>query len=288
MPTSKNWSTIGVMTVGVSSNQNDVGGSAGEHQNQLKAHGGSFNDRLVQLDGLMNANMACNYSCTGISTNDASTQELSYEFGAISAEVGRRRRAREHHSQGRRQPLQRLGLSSISRTTSCRGTTSTMRCALQGIDDGRQHPEDLRRERRVRRADQEGRALVLDGAPLLGLRADPHQHVLRKGSVDVRVHARPVAARDRDPAQRQRRHPPDLADEPEEQAVGVLQHRAAQDRALDAGQHAAARRVEPAEPAEEQLRNLDVPLDAVRRSCCSRRRWATPPRPGRASRSRIR
>ena len=87
MPTSKNWSTIGVMTVGVSSNQNDVGGSAGEHQNQLKAHGGSFNDRLVQLDGLMNANMACAYSCTGISTNDGSTQELSYEFGAISAEV---------------------------------------------------------------------------------------------------------------------------------------------------------------------------------------------------------
>ena len=88
MPTSKNWSTIGIMTVGVYSNQNDVGGSAGEHQNQLKAHGGSFNDRLVQLDGLMNANMACAYSCTGISTNDASTHELSYELGAISAEVG--------------------------------------------------------------------------------------------------------------------------------------------------------------------------------------------------------
>lgn len=87
MPTSKNWSTIGVMTVGVFSNQSDVGGSAGEHQNQLKAHGGSFNDRLVQLDGLMLANMACNYSCTGLSTNDASTQELSYEFGAISAET---------------------------------------------------------------------------------------------------------------------------------------------------------------------------------------------------------
>ena len=88
MPTSKNWSTLGVMTVGVFSNQNDVGGSAGEHQNQLKAHGGSFNDRIVQLDGLMIANMACNYACTGISTNDASTEELSYEFGAISAEVG--------------------------------------------------------------------------------------------------------------------------------------------------------------------------------------------------------
>jgi hypothetical protein len=88
MPTSKNWSTIGIMTIGVFSNQNDVGGSAGEHQNQLKAHGGSFNDRLVQMDGLMIANMACNYSCTGLSTNDASTQELSYEIGAISAETG--------------------------------------------------------------------------------------------------------------------------------------------------------------------------------------------------------
>ena len=87
MPTSKNWSTLGIMAVGVFSNQNDVGGTAGEHQNQLKAHGGSFNDRIVQLDGLMIANMACNYSCTGLSTNDASTQELSYEFGAISAEV---------------------------------------------------------------------------------------------------------------------------------------------------------------------------------------------------------
>ena len=88
MPTSKNWSTIGVMLPGVLSNQNDVGGSAGEHQNQLKAHGGSFNDRLVQMDGLMISNMACNYSCTGLSTNDASTQELSYEIGAISAETG--------------------------------------------------------------------------------------------------------------------------------------------------------------------------------------------------------
>src|SRR6185369_6139597 len=87
MPTSKNWSTIGIMTIGVSSTQNGVGGSAGEHQTQLKSNGGSFNARLVQVDGLMNANMACNYSCTGISTNDASTQELSYEFGAISAEV---------------------------------------------------------------------------------------------------------------------------------------------------------------------------------------------------------
>lgn len=86
MPTSKNWSTIGIMTIGVSSNQNDVGGSAGEHQNQLKAHGGAYTDTVRTLDGMMLSNMACAYSCTGLSTNDASTQELSYELGAISAE----------------------------------------------------------------------------------------------------------------------------------------------------------------------------------------------------------
>jgi hypothetical protein len=88
MPTSKNWSTIGVMTVGVFSNQNDVGGSSGEHQNQLKAHGGSFNDRLVQMEGMTISNLVCGYSCVGVSTNDASTQELSFEIGAISAETG--------------------------------------------------------------------------------------------------------------------------------------------------------------------------------------------------------
>src|SRR5688572_8675885 len=88
MPTSKNWSTLGVMTVGVFSNQNDVGGSSGEHQNQLKAHGGSFNDRLVQMEGMTISNLVCGYSCVGVSTNDASTQELSFEIGAISAETG--------------------------------------------------------------------------------------------------------------------------------------------------------------------------------------------------------
>ncbi len=36
----------------------------------------------------MIANMACNYSCTGVSTNDASTEEPSFEIGAISAETG--------------------------------------------------------------------------------------------------------------------------------------------------------------------------------------------------------
>ena len=274
MPTSKNWSTIGVMTVGVSSNQNDVGGSAGEHQNQLKAHGGSFNDRLVQLDGLMNANMACNYSCTGLSTNDASTQELSYEFGAISAEVA--------GGGVRVNIIPKDGGNRFSGS----GFVNFANDKLQGGN-----VDDTLRAQGITTADSILKIYDASGAFGGPIKKDSlwfwtaHRYwgyqqirtnTFYESNQSTFVFTPDLyAARDRDAAQRERRHPPDLADEPEEQAVGLLQHRAAHDRALDAGQHAAARRVEPAEPAEEQLRDRDVPLDAVARSCCSRRRWAT-------------
>ena len=262
MPTSKNWSTIGVMTVGVSSNQNDVGGSAGEHQNQLKAHGGSFNDRLVQLDGIMNANMACNYSCTGLSTNDASTQELSYEFGAISAEVA--------GGGVRVNIIPKDGGNRFSGS----GFFNFANDKLQGGN-----VDDALRTQGIVTADSILKIYDVSGAFGGPIKKDKlwfwtaHRYW---GYQQIRTNTfyesnqstfvfTPDLSRPghRNAAQRERRHPPDLADEPEEQAVGLLQHRAAQDGALDAGQHAAARRVEPAEPAEEQLRNRDVPLDAV-------------------------
>jgi hypothetical protein len=87
LPAAKNWNGIGQLTVGVVSNQVDVGGSSGEQQNQVSIHGGSYTDNIRTLDGMMLSNFACAYSCTGLSANDSSTQELSYDVGAISAEV---------------------------------------------------------------------------------------------------------------------------------------------------------------------------------------------------------
>jgi hypothetical protein len=87
LPASKNWNGIGQLTVGVVSNQVDVGGTSGEQQNQVSIHGGSYTDNIRTLDGMMLSNFACAYSCTGLSANDSSTQELSYDVGAISAEV---------------------------------------------------------------------------------------------------------------------------------------------------------------------------------------------------------
>ena len=254
MPTSKNWSTLGIMTVGVFSNQNDVGGTAGEHQNQLKAHGGSFNDRIVQLDGLMIANMACNYSCTGVSTNDASTQELSYEFGAISAEVAG-------------------GGVRVNIIPSEGGNKFSGLAFVNFANDGLQgnNVDDELRSQGITTADSIkniydtsfaiGGPLKRDklwfwiGLPLLGLRADSHQHLLRGQPQRLRVRSGPKPARHRDAGERQPRPAPDVADLAEEQDLGLLQLRAAEHQPLDAGQHHSARCVEPAEPAGEPLRD---------------------------------
>ncbi|HWW84601.1 MAG TPA: carboxypeptidase regulatory-like domain-containing protein [Vicinamibacterales bacterium] len=89
VPTGKSWSQLGVTTVGVSSTLADVGGSAGENQNPMTAHGGFAGDKIIDMEGmrlgLLGAGGA--YASTGVSSNDASTQEISYEIGAISAEV---------------------------------------------------------------------------------------------------------------------------------------------------------------------------------------------------------
>jgi hypothetical protein len=90
VPSGKSWSQVGVLTVGVSSSLTDVGGSAGENQNPLSAHGGSTTDKVIEMDGLRLGLLTGGsaYASTGISANDASTQELSYEIGANSASSG--------------------------------------------------------------------------------------------------------------------------------------------------------------------------------------------------------
>ena len=286
MPTSKNWSTIGVMTVGVSSNQNDVGGSAGEHQNQLKAHGGSFNDRLVQLDGLMNANMACNYSCTGISTNDASTQELSYEFGAISAEVaGGGVRVNIIPKEGGNRfsgsvfgNFANDGLQGGNVDDKLRSQDITTADSILKIYDG---------SFAHRRSAQEGHAVVLDGASLSGATSRSGRTRSMRSDQSTFVftpdRSRPGTETQ---TQREQRPAPHLADEPEEQAVRLL--------------NISPRRTEhwtlvsTLQPDASNLQRLpknnfeiaDVPIDAVDAGCCSRPREARRPRPGRANRSR--
>jgi hypothetical protein len=87
LPTAKSWSQMGVLTVGVTSSLQDVGGSAGDNQNPMAAHGGAQGDKIIEMDGGRMGLLLGSYSSTGLIANDASTQEVSYEIGSISAET---------------------------------------------------------------------------------------------------------------------------------------------------------------------------------------------------------
>jgi hypothetical protein len=86
VPTGKSWSQLGMLTVGVTSTTADVGGSAGEQQNAMAAHGGSQGDKVIEMDGMRLGLLLGDTSSTGVSSNDASTQEVTIEVGASSAE----------------------------------------------------------------------------------------------------------------------------------------------------------------------------------------------------------
>ena len=87
LPMNKDWGAIGALTVGVAPESQDVGGVRDSYMPYLAAHGGDTRDGMRQMDGLTMGNLSCGYSCTTLNANDAQTEELSYEIGAISADV---------------------------------------------------------------------------------------------------------------------------------------------------------------------------------------------------------
>ncbi len=82
-------------------------------------------------------------------------------------------------------------------------------------DDGEQV---VRRESRVRRADQEGHALVLRLGARAGFRADARGHLLQPDTHGPRLHARPHEAGRQHRAEPEREPPPDVADLAAQQA----------------------------------------------------------------------
>ncbi len=87
LPMNKDWGAIGALTVGVAPDSQDVGGVRESYMPYLAAHGGDTRDGMRQMDGLTMGNLSCGYSCTTLNANDAQTEELSYEIGAVSADV---------------------------------------------------------------------------------------------------------------------------------------------------------------------------------------------------------
>jgi hypothetical protein len=95
IPTGKTFQNIGVLVPGMvvaaggtGATPYDVGGSSGEQQVQMAIHGGATADMVVQMDGMRFNNLCGAGSYTGISGNDALVEQISFETGAISAEMG--------------------------------------------------------------------------------------------------------------------------------------------------------------------------------------------------------
>jgi hypothetical protein len=95
VPTGKTFQNIGVLVPGVvvaaggtGATPYDVGGSSGEQQVQMAIHGGATADMVVQIDGMRFNNLCGSGSYTGISGNDGAVEQIAFETGAISAEMG--------------------------------------------------------------------------------------------------------------------------------------------------------------------------------------------------------
>jgi hypothetical protein len=95
VPTGKTFQNVGVLVPGVTvaaggtgATPYDVGGSSGEQQVQMAIHGGATADMVVQMDGMRFNNLCGSGSYTGISGNDGAVEQIAFETGAISAEMG--------------------------------------------------------------------------------------------------------------------------------------------------------------------------------------------------------
>src|SRR3954452_21371403 len=95
VPTGKTFQNIGVLVPGVvvgaggtGATPYDVGGSSGEQQVQMAIHGGATADMVVQMDGMRFNNLCGSGSYTGVSGNDGAIEQIAFETGAISAEMG--------------------------------------------------------------------------------------------------------------------------------------------------------------------------------------------------------
>ena len=120
-------------------NAQDVGGSKGERSVRITVHGGkTFDSRLLQ-DG-----MRYNALTPGIGGLEGTGRGYYVNPLAVAGNRDRRRhdglgrvlarwRAGQQHPQGRRQPVQRLGVRRRNRARACRATISTTTSIAQGL-----------------------------------------------------------------------------------------------------------------------------------------------------------
>ncbi|MEQ1907593.1 MAG: carboxypeptidase regulatory-like domain-containing protein [Vicinamibacterales bacterium] len=87
IPTGRSFATLGVLIPGVNSSGNDVGGSLGDPQASVSAHGGRSNDQRIMQGGLpVNDLQTSGAGQSGAVPNVGAAAEVSLDTGGLSAE----------------------------------------------------------------------------------------------------------------------------------------------------------------------------------------------------------
>ena len=180
-------------------NAQDVGGSKGERSVRITVHGGKTYDSRLLQDGMRYNALTPGLGSLegtgrGYYANPLAIQEVVVDLGTMgSAEYLARRRAGEQHSQGRRQPVQRI----VLRRRHGRGSPEQQprrRADQPGADLGQQRREGLRLQRVGGRAGVDGPAVVLRRRAALGDDDGRRQPLCRCERDRLRLHPGPGAA----------------------------------------------------------------------------------------------
>jgi hypothetical protein len=87
IPAGRNHIQYGVLIPGVTSGTRDVGGTRTLALTSMAIHGGRTGDQRVMVDGLVIRNVGSNGSLTNLFPDMSSTQEITIDYGAVSAET---------------------------------------------------------------------------------------------------------------------------------------------------------------------------------------------------------
>ena len=87
VPAGRNHIQYGVLIPGVTSGTRDVGGTRTLALASMAIHGGRTNDQRVTVDGLVIRNVGSAGNLTNLFPDMSSTQEITMDYGAVSAET---------------------------------------------------------------------------------------------------------------------------------------------------------------------------------------------------------
>ena len=197
-PISRNLQTVGILIPGTSLQGSaqavtrDVGGSSQGDQYPLTYRGSTAS--VTSVDG-MRVSVVVASGQYGLFQNDGGAQEISYNTGADSAEMGQ--------AGLRINVVPREGGNTFRGTISSNFTGGDSWNAYNLSDDlseSRDHvreqdPPRVRLQPRVRRTHQAGSLLVPHHGALAGRHQDRHGHLLRRRSESLQVRARSESRR---------------------------------------------------------------------------------------------